>query len=246
MLGVYEKELLAVIHALSSWKHYLLGTPFILRTDHQSLRYFMTQTKLSEKKMRWAKFLSQFHFHIAHVPGKQNAVADALSRRPHVNAITIAHHKDLSLMVDDYKQDPDFASIYQKLKQGQMISPYSIKDGFLMHGQCLCITKAFREKVMQESHEPPYAGHRGVQATILAMEIYFHWPRMSHDIQEYISQCMICQKMKYDRTKPYGLLQRLPMPEVLWERIAMDFTFGLLRSQQSNNGRWTIVDKFGM
>ena len=69
VLGVYEKELLAVIHALSSWKHYLLGTPFILRTDHQSLRYFMTQTKLSEKQMRWANFLYQFHFHIAHVLG---------------------------------------------------------------------------------------------------------------------------------------------------------------------------------
>ena len=61
----------------------------------------MTQTKLGEKQMRWANFLSQFHFHIAHVPGKQNTVADALSRRPQVNAITIAHHKDFSLMVDD-------------------------------------------------------------------------------------------------------------------------------------------------
>ena len=70
VLGIHEKELLVVIHALSSWKHYLLGTPFILRTDHQSLRYFMTQTKLSEKKMRWENFLSQFHFHISHVPRK--------------------------------------------------------------------------------------------------------------------------------------------------------------------------------
>ena len=76
-------------------------------------------------------------------------------------------------MVDDYKQDPDFASIYQKLEQGQMISPYSIKDGFLMHGQCLCISKAFREKVMQENDEPPYAGHRGTQAAILTMRYIF-------------------------------------------------------------------------
>ena len=78
--------------------------------------------------MRWANFLSQFYFHIAHVLGKQNAMANALLRRPQVNAITIAHHKDFSLMVDDYKQDSNFASIYQKLEQGQMISPYSIKD----------------------------------------------------------------------------------------------------------------------
>ena len=46
-----------------------------------------------------------------------------------------------------------------------------------------------------------------------AMEIYFYWPRMSHDIHKYISQCMVCQKMKYDRTKPYGLLQPLLIPE---------------------------------
>ena len=35
VLGIYEKELLVVIHALDSWKHYLLGNPFIVRTNHQ-------------------------------------------------------------------------------------------------------------------------------------------------------------------------------------------------------------------
>ena len=102
----------------------------------------------------------------------------------------------------------------------------------------------FWEKVIQQSHDPPYAGHRGAQATIQSMEIYFYWPRMSHDIQEYISQCMVYQKIKYDRTKPYGLLQPLPIPNAPWKSIAMDFIFGLPRSQQSNNGIWTIVDKF--
>ena len=79
-LGVYEKELISVIHALESWKHYLLGTTFVIYTDHQSIRYFLTQTKLSKKQMRWANFLSQYHFHIAHIAGKQNKVADALSK----------------------------------------------------------------------------------------------------------------------------------------------------------------------
>lgn len=32
-LQVYEKELLAVIHALSNWKHYLLGGDFIVQID---------------------------------------------------------------------------------------------------------------------------------------------------------------------------------------------------------------------
>ena len=43
-LQVYEKELLAVIHALTTWKHYLLGADFVVKTDHQILRYFLTQS----------------------------------------------------------------------------------------------------------------------------------------------------------------------------------------------------------
>ena len=57
-LGIYEKELSTIMHALDIWKHYLLGTLFIFCTDHQSLKYFLTQTKLSDKQMHWANFLS--------------------------------------------------------------------------------------------------------------------------------------------------------------------------------------------
>ena len=80
---------------------------------------------------------------------------------------------------------------------------------------------------MQESHEPPYAGDISAQPTIQAMWIYFFWPTMRHDINEYISKCMVCQKVKYDRHKSFGLLQPLPIPNIPWESIAMDFIFGL-------------------
>ncbi|MCO5576971.1 hypothetical protein L7F22_030792 [Adiantum nelumboides] len=84
---IYEKELLAVIHALTQWRHYLLGADFTVFTDHQSLRYFLSQKQFSEKQMRWANILSQFHFQIVHVQGQKNVVADALSPKPLVQAI---------------------------------------------------------------------------------------------------------------------------------------------------------------
>ena len=105
VLGIYEKELLAIIHALSSWKHYLVDTPFIIQTDHQSIKYFMTQTKISNKQMRWVNFLSQFHFHIARSSSKHNQLTDALSCRPSLNAISLAYHNDLTTMVDEYAID---------------------------------------------------------------------------------------------------------------------------------------------
>ena len=173
-LGIYEKELLVILHALDTWKHYLLGTPFILRTDHQSLKYFLTQTKLSDKQMRWANFLSQFHFNIAHIVGKRNQVANALSRRPQVNAVSIATHNDLSSMIDEYATDPHFKDVMSTIALGKKEEPFSVQDGYLLYGNRLCITQALHEKVMFESHAPPYVGHRGIQATLKGIEIYFY------------------------------------------------------------------------
>lgn len=88
-----------------------------MQIDHQTLRYFLSQAKLSKKHMKWANFLSQFHFQIVHAEGKKNVVADALSKRPHptgkgvvdaysrkpqISAVTIAYHDELAVMKDRY------------------------------------------------------------------------------------------------------------------------------------------------
>ena len=49
--------------------------------------------------MRWANFLSQYDFHIAHVARKQNKAANTLSRRPRVNTVSIACNHDLTSMI---------------------------------------------------------------------------------------------------------------------------------------------------
>ena len=97
-------------------------------------------------------------------------MADALSRRPIINAITIAHHNDLTIMIDDYVTYENYTSIMDNISNDLPHEPYSLKDGFLLHGSWLCITKNIRDKVMYESHVPPYAGHYGIQATTQAIE----------------------------------------------------------------------------
>ena len=80
-----------------------------------------------------------------------------------VNAISIAHHHDLIDMINEYVHDEDYASIIAKIDNHIPHDPYSLKDGFLLHGSRLCITKNLREKVMCESHVQLYAGHHGIQ-----------------------------------------------------------------------------------
>ena len=75
-------NLLAIILAFSEWRHYLMVIIFTLDTDHMSLKYLDTQPKLSSRQTRWMEFLSQFEYKIVVKAGKDNVVADALSRRP--------------------------------------------------------------------------------------------------------------------------------------------------------------------
>ncbi|MCO5581212.1 hypothetical protein L7F22_035090 [Adiantum nelumboides] len=145
-------------------------------------------------------------------------------------------------MIDEYATDPNFCDVMSAIALGKTQEPYVVQDGYLLYGSRLCVTKSLREKVMYESHAPPYAGHRGIQATMNAIETYFFWPTMKKDIQEYVSQCIICQKVKYDRGKQPGL--PLPNPDSPWESIAMDFIFGLPKSIHGNTRIWTIVDRF--
>ena len=78
---VHEQELLAIIQALTSWRHYLHGSKFVVRTDHKSLQFFQTQPMLSGRQARWKDVIANFDFDIEYVEGKANVVADGLSRR---------------------------------------------------------------------------------------------------------------------------------------------------------------------
>ena len=56
--ATHERELLVVIHALRTWRHYLLGNHFIVVTNHNLLKYLQTQPTLSRRQARWSEFLA--------------------------------------------------------------------------------------------------------------------------------------------------------------------------------------------
>jgi hypothetical protein len=81
---IYDKEMLAIVDALTTWRHYLQGSghPIEVITDHKNLLWF-TETKMyNRRQARWAEKLSHFDFAITYRPGAQGGKPDALSRRP--------------------------------------------------------------------------------------------------------------------------------------------------------------------
>jgi len=80
---IHDKEMLAIIRGLESWRHLLEGVQFKFEiwTDHKNLEYFMRVQKLNWRQARWALYLSRFDFILKHVPETRMGKVDGLSRR---------------------------------------------------------------------------------------------------------------------------------------------------------------------
>ena len=79
--SVSEKECLAILYALKTFRHYLLGRHFNLFTDHCPLTFLQSQRNDSHGRLgRWSLILQNFNFTIKYVKGASNVSADALSR----------------------------------------------------------------------------------------------------------------------------------------------------------------------
>lgn len=79
-ISVYDKELMAIILAVTQWQHYLLGRHFIIQTDNRSLQYLLTHKIHNSGQLKWLTKLFPFDYEISHKKGKDNIATDALSR----------------------------------------------------------------------------------------------------------------------------------------------------------------------
>lgn len=75
-----EKELLAIVWAVKHYRPYLYGRSFTLITDHQPLTWLNGLKNPTSRLMRWRVELDEYDFVVKYKPGKQNVIADALSR----------------------------------------------------------------------------------------------------------------------------------------------------------------------
>ena len=79
---VTRKELLAVVTFLHHFRQYLIGAPFVIRTDHGALTWLQNFKSPEGQLARWLEKLQEYQFTIVHRPGLKHNNADALSRLP--------------------------------------------------------------------------------------------------------------------------------------------------------------------
>jgi hypothetical protein len=207
---------------------------------------------LNARQARWLAFLSEYDFEIKHIKGKENKVADALSR--HANMIYTVTRSNYETYLEERvritaEKDPKYQNIKLKIvdnSTGIEESDFRFsKSGLIMYKNRLYVPESNEIKllILDELHKKPYSGHPGYHKLITMLRKEFYWPNMKGETAEYLARCLECQQVKVEHQHPARLLQPLPIPEWKWEVISMDFITGLPRSSKQNDSIMVVVDK---
>lgn len=249
--STYVRELYGLTEAIKKWRQYLLGSTFKIFTNHKSLKCLMTQTIQTPEQQKWLTKLVGYNYEIHYKLGKDNVVADALSR---VNEAPVAEFCAIisspsSPLISQLQSFFATNIAGQKLltkaqDDTKMQQHFTHKSGLLYFKNRLFIPEesGLRLDILQEFHASPLGGHSGIQATLARVFASFYWPGMHRDVKKFVNTCSICQHNKYNTRAPYGLLQPLPLPQQVWDDISMDFITNLPPSNHKTT-IWVIVDR---
>ncbi|KAL0319962.1 UNVERIFIED_CONTAM: Retrovirus-related Pol polyprotein from transposon.6 [Sesamum radiatum] len=248
--SAYEREMFAITEAVRKWRHYLLGRKFHIFTDQQSLRSLLTQTVQTPAQHKWLSKLLGFDYEIFYTPGKENVVADALSRHSDAClssflAVSTATSALLQELRDFYSSHPAGVSLLQTIRH----SPSSRLVFSDAHGLVLLDNHLFipletglRPTLLSEFHCSPLGVTRACVRLCSRLAASFFWPKMRSDVKAFVLRCSTCQTSKYSTQRPIGTLQPLPVPQRVWDDLSMDFITHLPLSH-GKSVIWVVVDR---
>lgn len=257
-----EREALAVVWAVEKFRGYLEGSSFVIQTDHQPLKWLMSLKSPTGRLARWSLSLQPYDMKIDYTPGKSNVVADTLSRPPieksniEIQAVHADFPKEKQAEVRAAQlADPDIEKIINCFESPDPVSVdfkswtdrgYLMSQGILYRASPDYDGDEFQQvvpnshinKILQDYHDSPLAGHYGVEKTLQRIRSRYYWIGMRKSVTEYLAKCLDCQRYKIRNQKPAGLLQT-PVMAQRFEVIAIDL-FGPLPETPTGE-KWIFV-----
>ncbi|XP_019191750.1 PREDICTED: uncharacterized protein LOC109186281 [Ipomoea nil] len=189
-LSIYEKEYLSIINAVDKWRSYLMGRPFTIKTDHQSLKFLLEQKITTAMQQKGLTKLLGLNYTIQYKKGVDNSVADALSRRRGPGqaenlAISAVRPLWLEEVIRSYEGD----ELASKILTEQLIaveepSNFTVVDGLVRFKGRLYIGQQgdLRRRLLIQLHSSPTGGHSGQQVTYHRLKQLFYWKGMKNEV----------------------------------------------------------------
>lgn len=238
--STYDRELLSIYLSIKQFRHYLEGRDFTIFTDHKPLVFAFKQNndKASPRQLRHLQYISQFSTSIKHINGKDNIVADKMSRIEAVSSVI------------DYEQIAKGQVLDSELKALETSSSLKFKPYVLPSGNKLwCdistnnirpyIPNSFRKSVFEKIHN---LSHDGIKTTIRNITSKFVWKNIKRDIKLWSRCCIDCQRNKITRHNK-AQLQFYSEPDERFDTIHIDL-IGPLPPSEGNVYCLTCIDRF--
>lgn len=168
---------------------------------------------------------------------RENKVVDALSRVLHSEkamAITVVVPNWIIEVVQSYLGDEKCIELEDKLRiDGNYTPPYTLQNRIMRYKDRIYIGTStdLKDQLLKSFHDSALGGHSGERATYQRMKLLFYWLGMKNEVNTFVKRCVVCQKTKSENIPYPGLLQPLPMPDMAWIHITLDFIKGLPKSE---------------
>jgi hypothetical protein len=238
----HDLELVAVVHALKIWRHYLLGNICHLYTDQKSLKYIFTHSELNMRQRRWLELIKDYDLEIHYHPGKANVVADALSHKLYCHCLTIRTpdttlcqemeklnlgivqqgtltHLKLELVllqriIDAQTIDKGMKYIHDKMEADKANCFRKDDQGVIWFKDCIVVPKnvVVCQQILDEAPLSRYTIHPGSTKMYQDLKQHYWWTKMKIEIARYVAKCDTCRHVKAIHMKAVGPLQSLPIP----------------------------------
>jgi hypothetical protein len=156
--------MLTIMHALAKFRQYLVGARFVVKSDHNSLKYLLEQKDLNEIQQKWVRKIQAYDFDIEFVKGKNNAVADALSRRPSIFSMSGMSVDWKEHLIVEYEKDQFTCQLLDEQIQDDNFRV--INDLIYYKAQIfLVLGSALKANILHACHNSLVAGHHGISKT---------------------------------------------------------------------------------
>lgn len=198
--SAFDRELLAIYLAIKHFRHMLEARQFTIYTDHKPITYafrMMKADKSSPRQARHLDFISQFSTEIRHISGKDNVVADALSRVDEIS--TPLDFLALAKAQEDDPESNEFLRRETALKIQRIPVPgtdISIWCDVSTPNARPVLPRAFRRTAFNSVHQ---LAHPGIKTTAKLVTQRYVWPSVNKDCREWARACDQCQRAKVTR-----------------------------------------------